>query len=282
MNFFPSIGPCACLIGLEERDQARTAYRDEGAVDVRRHLLCIRRVVGRVEWREDTLRHLAADAAELGNEPGRRRPREAVVVRDDRSRPPTELVVGEVAQAGVPHRAVAVEAEEVRRPHLQRRVLRTRRAVDEGLVLVLFRVVRDRDRLVTGERTDHDVGVQLLHEPLGLLDRRVGAVVAATDADELHRMAADRTAGPAGARLVLVLRLRAGVLGHRRNDPGEVLIVEGAERPLTVGQDGDLDRRRCRRRAVALAAIAAAPSTASIASGIEPPPSLTKTHCSLL
>ena len=47
-----------------------------------------------------------------------------------------------------------------------------------------LRVVRDRDRLVTGERADHDVGLELLHEPPRLLDGRRGRVVAAAVADD--------------------------------------------------------------------------------------------------
>src|SRR3954453_18188305 len=266
------------LICLEERDQARPTDRDEGAVDVRRHLLCIRRVVGRVERWEDALRHLAAHAAELGDEPGCRRPREAVVVRDDRSRPPTELVVGEVTETGVPHRTVAVEAEEVLRPHLQRRVLCTGGAVDECLRRMLLRIVRNRNRLVTGEWADHDVGIELLHEPLRFLDRRIGTVIAATNADELQRMAADRAARPAGARLVLVLRLGAGVLGHRGDHTREILVVEGAESALTIGQDGDLDGRRRRWAGSRTRGDCRGAERREHRERDQPPPSLTKTH----
>src|SRR6185369_1523267 len=99
-----------------------TADRDEGAVDIRRHLLRVRGVVGRVQRREDPLRDVAAYRAELCDEAGGRRPGEAVVVGDHCGRLPTQLVVGEIAETGVPHRAVAVEAEEVRRPHLEGRV----------------------------------------------------------------------------------------------------------------------------------------------------------------
>ena len=74
------------LVGLQERDQARAADGHEGAVDVGRHLLRVRRVVGRVQRREDPLGDLAAGGAELGDEAGRRRPAEAVVVGDDRGR----------------------------------------------------------------------------------------------------------------------------------------------------------------------------------------------------
>src|SRR4051794_33600806 len=121
------------LVRLQERDQPGSADRDERAVDVRRHLLGVRRVVGRVQRREDPLRDVAADAAELGDEARRRRPREAVVVRDDRGRLPLQLVVREVAETGVPLRTVTVEAEEVRRLDLQRRVLCARRPVDKRL-----------------------------------------------------------------------------------------------------------------------------------------------------
>ena len=195
------------LIGLQERDETGAAHCNEGAVDVRRHLLRVGGVVGRVQRREHPLRDGAAHRAELRDEPCGRRPREAVVVRHDRGGLPAQLVVGEVAEAGVPHRAVTVEAEEVRRLHLHGRVLCTGGAVDERLRRMLLRVVRDRDRLVTGQRADHHVRTELLHEPLGLLDRRVGLVVRAADADELDGMTADRTAGPALARVVRVDRL---------------------------------------------------------------------------
>ena len=162
-------------------------------------------------------------------------------------------------------RAVAVEAEEVRRPHLQRRVLRAGGAVDERLRGMLLRVVRDRDRLVTGQRADHDVGLQLLHQALRLLDRRVGAVVRAADADELERVAVDRAARPAVARVVPVPGLRACVLGHRGDDtrpgpgcrtsrtrPGSrtgraTLIVDALVRAVAVGGE---QRRRGRPRAL--------------------------------
>src|ERR1700730_2046477 len=109
---------------------------------------------------------------------------------------------------------------------------------------MLLGVVGDGNRLVAGQRADHDVRAQLLHQALRLLDRRVRAVVRAADSHELERVAADRGAGPAVARLVRVLRLAAGELRHGRDDPGEVLVVERSERALTVGHDGDLDRRR--------------------------------------
>jgi hypothetical protein len=57
-----------------------------------------------------------------------------------------------------------------------------------------LRVVRDRDGLVARQRTDEDVRAELLDEPLGLLDRGVGAVVRAAETDDLERVAADNTA----------------------------------------------------------------------------------------
>src|SRR3954471_21634115 len=159
------------LVGLQERDQARATHGHEGAVDVGRHLLGIGRVVGRVQRREDPLGDLTAGRAELRDEAGRRRPGEAVVVGDDRGLLPPERVVGDVTKASVPLGAVPVEAEEVRRLHLERRVLRARGAIDEGLVGMLLGVVGHGDRLVTGQRSDHDVGVQLLHQTPDFLDR---------------------------------------------------------------------------------------------------------------
>jgi hypothetical protein len=108
---------------------------------------------------------------------------------------------------------------------------------------VVLGVVGHRDGLVAGERPDHDVGVELLHQAAGLLDRRVRGVVAAAHADELERVVADRAAGPAVTRLVPGLRLRARELRHRRDDAGHVLVVERAERALALREDGDLDRR---------------------------------------
>ena len=167
------------------------------------------------------------------------------------------LVVGVVAQAGRPLRAVRVEAEEVRRPDLQRRVLRTGDAVDERLVRMLLGVVGDRDALVTRERADEDVRVLLLHQPARLLDRLVGRVVAAAVADDL-----DLLAGHGGA-LDAVGRLRPGGLGARLVDqrliePGDRRLEERAERALAVRQERDLDRasRLARRTALLRSAVA--------------------------
>ena len=74
------------------------------------------------------------------------------------------------------------------------RVPRAGGAVDERLGRVLLGVVRDRDGLVARERPDHHVRVELLHQPLRLLERRGRRVVRAADADELEWMAADRAA----------------------------------------------------------------------------------------
>ena len=65
-------------------------------------------------------------------------------------------------------------------------------AVDERHLGVILGVVGDGDALVAGQRPDDDVGAVLLDERPDLLDRPVGGVVAATDADQLDRDAADR------------------------------------------------------------------------------------------
>ena len=234
--------PLRLLIGLEEGDQARATHGDEDAVDVARDLLRVGRVVRRVQRREHPLRDLAARRAEVGDEAGRRRPAEAVVVGDHSGLAPVQLVVGDVAQAGVPLRAVSVEPEEVRRLDLQRRVLRARGAVDERLGGMLLGVVGHRDGLVTGERADHDVGAVLLHQLAGLLDGGRGLVVGAADAHELERMTVDRAARPARTGVVGVDRPAARELRDRRHDTGEVLLVEGPEGALAVGKHADLDR----------------------------------------
>jgi hypothetical protein len=91
--------------------------------------------------------------------------------------------------------------------------------------------------------SDHDVGVQLLHEPPGLLDGRVGGVVTATHAHELERVVADGAAREPGLRVRLALRLRTGELRQRRHCAGHVLLVERTERALALRHDRELDRR---------------------------------------
>ena len=148
--------------GLQRRLRAGAADHPEVAVDLVGvgQLLDERRVVGRAERREHAGDDVAADGAEVGDEAGRRRPAEAVVVGDHRHRAPAGLVVQAVAEPGVPLRAVAVEAEVVLRLHLQRRLLRTGDAVDERHLGMVLGVVGDGDRLVARQRTDDDLGVR--------------------------------------------------------------------------------------------------------------------------
>ena len=229
------------LVLLDERDQARAADADVQAVDVVRDLRDVGRVVLLAQRRPDALGDLAADRAELGHEAGQRRVRERVVVTDDRGGLPAEVVVGVVAETGRPLRAVRVEPEEVRRLHLQRRVLRAGDAVDERLVRVLLRVVRDRDALVAGERADHDVGVLLLHQAARLLDRLVGRVVGAAVTDDLDVLAGDLGTLDAVARR-LAGGLAARVADQRQMRARDGRLEERAERTLAVGQEADLDR----------------------------------------
>ena len=146
------------------------------------------------------------------------------------------VVVRVVAQAGRPLRAVRMEAEEVRRLHLQRRVLRAGDAVDERLVRMLLGVVRDRDALVARERADQDVRVLLLHQAACLLDRLVGGVVRAAVADDLDRLAADLRALEAVGRL-LAGRLGAGGVDQRLVEARRGRLEERAERALAVRQE---------------------------------------------
>ena len=206
MFFLTSIGPYGLLV--RRQDGRRCAVHPEDAVDRsrRRQLPDVRSVVGRVQRREHALRDLAAHGAEVGDHAGRGRPPERVVVHDDRGRPPAEHPVGDLADTCVPLRPVAVVAEHVLRRDLQRRVLRPGSADDEGLGRMRLRVVRDDDGLVTRQRADHDVRLQLLHQAAGLLDRRRCRIVATAVADDLDRRAADLDAGHAGRRLLDVLR----------------------------------------------------------------------------
>ena len=237
-----------CLLErLERGDRARTADDPEVAVHLVRggQLPHIGRVVGRVQRREDPLRDLAAGCAEVSDDPCARRPGEAVVVHDDGRGLPA-LLVHEVADAGVPLRTVAVVAEEVRRPHLERRVLRARGAVDERLRRMRLRIVRHGDRLVTRQRADQDVRAELLHQALRLLDREVRAVVRAAEADDLQRVPGNRAAGHARGRLVRVHGLGACELREPGDRAADVGLVLSPERALAVRQDADLDRRRGR------------------------------------
>ena len=175
--------------GLQRRARARSADDPEVAVHLvgRRQLLDVRRVVGVRRGCEDALRDLAAPCTELGDEAGARRVAEAVVVHEDRRFAPTETLVGKLTCTGVPLSAVAVVAEEVLRPDLERRLLTARGAVQEGLLRMRLRVVRDGDTLVTGERADHDLASELLHQAPCLLERQRRRLVAAAVADDLDR-----------------------------------------------------------------------------------------------
>ena len=174
---------------LERGERARAADGPEVAVSLvgRVELRHVRRVVGRVQRREHALGDLATQCAELRDEPCGRRPAERIVVHDHVGLAPAEHVVCDPTRSGIPLRAVAVPAEEVRCTHDHRRVERAGRAVDERLRRMRLGVLRHGDRLVARERPDQDVGAELLHQALGLLDGEVGGVIRTTDADELDR-----------------------------------------------------------------------------------------------
>ncbi len=235
-------------VGLLERLQAggRPGSADDPHVAVNgsgaRQLPHERRVVRRVERREHALRDLPADRAEVRDDPGARRPAEAVVVHDDRGLTPAQLLVEDLAEAGVPLGTVAVVAEHVLHRELQGRILRARRSDDERLRQVRLGVVRDRHGFVAGERADHDVRLQLLHQPTGLFARGRDRVVAAAVADDLDLVASDRDPRHACRRLVLVLDLAVGVLSERGLRAADVELVPEAECALAVGHDRDPDR----------------------------------------
>ena len=232
---------CSNAVRLAPVPVPPTTQKYPSTVVGRGKLLDVGRVVGRVQRREHPLRDLAADRAEVGDDARRGRPAEAVVVHDDGGVAPTEPLVRDLTDAGVPLRPVAVVAEHVLRRDLQRRILRAGGADDERLGRMRLRVVRDVDRLVTRQRADHDVGPELLHQPPGLLDRGRHRVVAAAVADDPDVLAADLDAGHAGGRLLRVLHLAARVLRERSLCAADVRLVAEAERALAVGHDRDPD-----------------------------------------
>ncbi len=241
-------------VGLLERLQARSSSgsADDPHVAVdragTRQLPHERRVVRRVERREHALRDLPADRAEVRDHPGAGRPAEAVVVHDDGGLTPTELLVEDLAEAGVPLGTVAVVAEHVPRRDLKGRILRARRPDDERLRRVGLGVVRHRHGLVTGERSEHHVCPQLLHQPPRLLQRRRYRVVAAAVADDLDVVVLNLDARHACRRLVLVLDLAVRVLGEAGLSAADVELVTERKGAFAVGHDRDPDRVRLRRR----------------------------------
>src|SRR5688572_12402628 len=113
-------GTVSLLEGIEGRTGVRTPDEPEVAVDLIRpgQLTDERRVVASGRRCPDALGDPAADSAEVGDDAGRRRPGEAVVVPDERGRAPAELLVDDLTEARVPLGAVAVVAEQVLRRDL--------------------------------------------------------------------------------------------------------------------------------------------------------------------
>ena len=241
-------------VGLLVRRQAgcraRAADDPERAVDRvgGRKLLDVGRVVRRVQRRVHPLRDLAAHRAEVGDEAGRGRPAEAVVVHDDRGLAPTELLVRDLTGAGIPLSAVAVIAEHVLRSDLQRRILRAGGADDERLRRVRLRVVRDVHRLVTGQRADHHVCLELLHQTTRLLHRGRHGVITAAVTDDLDRRGSDPDARHTCRRLLRVLHLAVCVVRECRLSAADVRLIAEPEAALAVGHDRDPDGLRTRRR----------------------------------
>ncbi len=250
MCFFGSSAPFACSYAVRAAlvPVPPTTQKVPSTASGAGQLLHVGRVVRRVQRREHALRDLTTDRAEVGDDAGPGRPAEAVVVHHDCGLAPTELLVRDLTDAGVPLSAVTVVAEHVLRCDLQRRILRPGGADDERLVRVLLRVVRDVDGLVPGQRADHHVRLELLHQTTRLLDSGRNRVVAAAVADDLDRRAADPDARHAVRRLLRVLDLALRVVRERCLCATDVRLVAEPEAALAVGHDRDPDRPRLRRR----------------------------------
>src|SRR6266508_133474 len=242
------------LVLLHEGDRSGSADAHEEAVHVFRDLRDEGGVVLLTERRPEPLRDVAANRAELRHETGDLRVREVVVVADRDDVAPTQRVVGVIAEPRRPLRAVVVEAEEVRRAHLERGVLRTRDPVHEGDSGLFLRVVGYGDALTPRERAHEDVNLLLLDEPPGLLDRLVGRRVGSS-VHELDRMAGDDGVLDA-LRRIPADRSGASV-DERQHRSAPRLTLERGERAFVVREDADLDRLSgglaARRRSTRLA-----------------------------
>ena len=244
-------------LGVQERFERGVgpgaAHGPEVAVDLVRirQLLDERRVVRRAERREDLGDDVPAGGAEVGDETRRRRPAEAVVVGDHGDGVPSGVVVHGVAETGVPLGAVTVVPEEVRRLHVQRGVLGTGDAVDEGDVRMIERIVGDGDSFVSRERADHDVGPVLLDEGADLLHGAIGGVVTATDPHQFDGDAAHLGAAESVERGVGRLRRRPRLVDQGERRARDDVFVEAAERAFALGHDAETNAVAGRCRAAA-------------------------------
>jgi hypothetical protein len=128
---------------------------------------------------------LAACAAIADREPEDLRVGEGVVLGDHRDLLVALVLQHVFAETGHPHRAVAVEAEEVRRGIDEGRLERARRAVDHDEVRHRLAVVAHGDAFGAGERPDDQLHLVLLDQLAGRAQRGIRAGVGGRD-DELE------------------------------------------------------------------------------------------------
>ena len=166
----------------------------------------------------------AARGAEFEHEAEHLRVDEGIVLADGGDLAIALGVVGVVAEAGLPLRAVHVEAEEVRRRIDVGRLLRARSGVDEGQLGMGLGEVLHRDAFVAGQRRQQHLHLILLDQLAHRAHRRIGRGVGRGD-DEFQLLAA-------GLRAVFL---------HRGVEPGDAVDAEDRVGAFQRRGDADLD-----------------------------------------
>ena len=180
----------------------------------------------------------ASEGAELGDECGGTPPARVPVVGDDRSAAPAELPVRVRGESGDELPMVGRDAEEVRRPFVQRDLTRAVRSDDEDGVRVTPGHFAHRDPVHAEGAADDGVGVVDLDQPARLLEHRRELQGLRAGGNELDGPPRDPGGRDSARRVVCDLQPRAaleqGKLGARQLDG-----VERPEDPDAVDEEPD-------------------------------------------
>ena len=210
------------LVLVEEVDRVGAAEAEIDRVDVVGQRGDGRGEILGAERHPLAVRHLPAHAAEFEHEAEHLRVDEGIILADRRDLAIALGLIGVVAEADLPLRAVHVEAEEVRRGIDVGRLLRARGGVDEGQLGVGLGEVLHRDALVARQRRQQDLDVILLDQLAHGAHRRIRRRVGRGD-DELQFLAA-------GGRAVFL---------HRGVEAGHA--VDAEDRVGAFERRGDAD-----------------------------------------